>query len=866
MKRLTAKERIAKYALGGEEPVPGPSTLPTPVALPTAFEPFSQEYALPEATIAKAKAKKIKLIDDRKFNPATNKPYSKDKIGGKTLEVDPDIISTIVAHAKAKGIDPYDALAVPYQETGFGATSTGLGEVKDYYPDQEVSDSFLNLEERKLNEEANAMVKGVGDKFKYAKSLGFDKKGKDYIYQAYNGYGKIGPKKGEKSTSYYGIPVTKENPLDMSKNPAYGKTVLSLRKVLENNPEIKDIINKTEAFKPYSKFAEGGQAGGAIGEMLPGMLPQLGNALMAIFDKPQYTNQPIMNAQTAKNMTSPYAFGGELDDIDDEQFKMYLQAMFNNQLDAEEEDDEDGDTLNEGIDEDIEEEGGSEFAMGGKANGKKKIYIKPSKKGTFTAAAKKHGSSVQGFASKVLANKGNYSTAMVKKANFAKNASKWHGMGGDTYAAMGYYAQGGNTNIEVEDDEVLQTPDGQMQQMSGPTHEEGGIDVTVPKGTKIYSDRLELEGKSMQQRKMSREKRLAKATKTFEASPSDAIARNTLERTKEVVMREEQQDMALQKIAQKIYAKPQQGKQAAYGDDGFDGGDPWNDYMMSQLPGYNTQIPFMPGADTGGVPNSGRPLSASATGRSVGVNVPVTGQTAASPMFRPSAKKMARAEAEVAGDPMDGNASALSTGDYIGLGANLFNAIAPIINTRNAAKATKPEVNRFQSFGKQAMEANAKAQSFAGVQASNAKRELDTAAGTATLRNRLGARSVNTMRALDTVTDINRNKAIGSVNAGYTSQMTGLLGQEAQLANQRDQVVMSGATARDEREAQNTDNYYSNMAENLTNFGSNIGNIGKNLNQSRSNKDNVALLESMSEYFDFGRDKSGKLVIKNKAK
>ena len=53
------------------------------------------------------------------------------------------------------------------------------------------------------------------------------------------------------------------------------------------------------------------------------------------------------------------------------------------------------------------------------------IHIKPSKRGTFTAAAKKHVMSVQGFASKVLANKGNYSSAMVKKANFARNASKW---------------------------------------------------------------------------------------------------------------------------------------------------------------------------------------------------------------------------------------------------------------------------------------------------------------------------------------------------------------------------------------------------------------------------------------------------------
>lgn len=50
-----------------------------------------------------------------------------------------------------------------------------------------------------------------------------------------------------------------------------------------------------------------------------------------------------------------------------------------------------------------------------------KIHIKPSKRGTFTAAAKRHGKSVQAFAAQVLANKDNYSPAMVKKANFARN-------------------------------------------------------------------------------------------------------------------------------------------------------------------------------------------------------------------------------------------------------------------------------------------------------------------------------------------------------------------------------------------------------------------------------------------------------------
>ena len=72
----------------------------------------------------------------------------------------------------------------------------------------------------------------------------------------------------------------------------------------------------------------------------------------------------------------------------------------------------------------MEEGGMMEYKKGG-------IYIKPSKRGTFTAAAKKRGMGVQEFASKVMANKEDYSSAMVKKANFARNASKWkHAMGG----------------------------------------------------------------------------------------------------------------------------------------------------------------------------------------------------------------------------------------------------------------------------------------------------------------------------------------------------------------------------------------------------------------------------------------------------
>lgn len=60
------------------------------------------------------------------------------------------------------------------------------------------------------------------------------------------------------------------------------------------------------------------------------------------------------------------------------------------------------------------------FAEGGP------IHIKPENRGKFTAAANRAGKSVQAYASQILANKDHYSTTLVKRANFAKNAKKFH--------------------------------------------------------------------------------------------------------------------------------------------------------------------------------------------------------------------------------------------------------------------------------------------------------------------------------------------------------------------------------------------------------------------------------------------------------
>lgn len=66
----------------------------------------------------------------------------------------------------------------------------------------------------------------------------------------------------------------------------------------------------------------------------------------------------------------------------------------------------------------------STFALGGG------IHIKKSHRGLFTKEAKEYGMGVQEFASHVLANKDKYSPEVVKRANFARNATKF-ALGGD---------------------------------------------------------------------------------------------------------------------------------------------------------------------------------------------------------------------------------------------------------------------------------------------------------------------------------------------------------------------------------------------------------------------------------------------------
>lgn len=112
--------------------------------------------------------------------------------------------------------------------------------------------------------------------------------------------------------------------------------------------------------------------------------------------------------------------------------------------------------------------------------------------------------------------------------------------------------------VEVEDQEVIQPPTGSAVEVRGNTHEEGGIPMDLETGTVVYSSTLKgPDGRTMAERKKSRDQLLEKLAKQLKTSKADSIHRATIERAMETTLLE---DMADVTVMHQAFLKEQGGK------------------------------------------------------------------------------------------------------------------------------------------------------------------------------------------------------------------------------------------------------------------------------------------------------------------
>lgn len=179
------------------------------------------------------------------------------------------------------------------------------------------------------------------------------------------------------------------------------------------------------------------------------------------------------------------------------------------------------------------------------------IHIKPSKRGTFTAAASRHNMGVQAFANRVLANKEDYSPAMVKKANFARNAARWHADGG--FLTHGGIFNNGVTIIGNGDSHENNPYEG-VQMGVDPQ----GVPNLVEENEVIwndyvFSDRLKASKETKAKYKLRGNKEMSfadvakKLSKESEERPNDPISKRGLEANL-IQLAMEQENIRMKKV------------------------------------------------------------------------------------------------------------------------------------------------------------------------------------------------------------------------------------------------------------------------------------------------------------------------------
>lgn len=92
------------------------------------------------------------------------------------------------------------------------------------------------------------------------------------------------------------------------------------------------------------------------------------------------------------------------------------------------------------------------------------------------------------------------------------------------------YPDGGMMpNAELEKQEVMQFPNGSTDQVNGPTHKNGGVPVSIPAGTQIYSDRLKMPGTKKTFAKLAEKYKTNKEEKVLSDDKANSTAKKTAE-------------------------------------------------------------------------------------------------------------------------------------------------------------------------------------------------------------------------------------------------------------------------------------------------------------------------------------------------
>ena len=395
-----------------------------------------------------------------------------------------------------------------------------------------------------------------------------------------------------------------------------------------------------------------------------------------------------------------------------------------------------------------------------------------------------------------------------------------------------------NRLVEVEGDEVAETPTGELIEFDGPTHEEGGIPTTLPVGTDVYSDRLKIKGKTMAQRKKDREKKSAKAEALYERT-KDKAAKNALDRILAFNDSEEKKDMQIQQTIDAISKLPTEQK--AYGG-----------------PVESLNI------DTAGLilPQSQQLFENIETPE---IDSPIElGEAIIKPRKKvvdnPIVNSVDSTSNESTDDESTNSESgfqipnlfgSMTSGDVMGMLGNYMQVKGAKDYTLAERNANTPNQTFFDNYGDETL--NKLADMKAGFQSAldQNNRDIDLNTSAAQSRNNNSARGINTLRAMNIATD---NIAQQNKNKAYNAFMQMVGGVDGKIADTHlkiDEVQANDQKQKAQADQQDIAAFYQNMQTNAINEGKLLNSFGQAKNKYQMDATTQEVLKSIFPNFSF---------------
>lgn len=408
-------------------------------------------------------------------------------------------------------------------------------------------------------------------------------------------------------------------------------------------------------------------------------------------------------------------------------------------------------------------------------------------------------------------------------------------------------ATGGSFNdmqaINAEGGEVVESPDGEVMKLKGPSHESGGIDLAVPGGTDIYSKRIKgPDGKTMAERKKARTDKLKEFEKKLEKNPGDVLLKKSYSRMKQAFDMADEQDVATMNAA----------REEEEGVPEFaNGGTVMS--MLQRLFQQQGQIPDMQnlmqtsGQTPGVTPTAG--ITGGITGG--GYSEPVTQDEV-------STGQVVTAKPEKSWlDSLGG--LGVSAGDVIGMAGNFMGSMALNKNIKDSMNNI-PNVNAFKDFGKEGLQENQNVINSLKSLRDDALRDLTGRSNTQRANLRGNARGVNQMRAGDLAVSQSEEQATNNVNNTFTNQMMNALAQRSGLLTARDQQVMQGEQAVNLANQQDLAAAQGALATGRLNNASTMSKVGGTLNRIKERSVTDKLQQELTN--NISVDQNGNIIGK----